>query len=61
MKNCRPDRKTESAKVVKSTDENQVPLSKCLINGERLVLKPPLALCNKPGVPPVFINAQRLC
>jgi len=39
--------------------EGRVALTK--IDGGTTVLKPPLALCNKPGVPPVLINVQRLC
>lgn len=42
-------------------DKGRVTLTKRSINGGTTVLKPPLALCNKPGVPPVLINAQRLC
>lgn len=41
--------------------EGRVTLTKRSINGETTVLKPPLALCNKPGVPPVLRLAQRLC
>jgi len=41
--------------------EGRVTIAKRSINAGTSVLKPPLALCNKPGVPPVLINAQRLC
>lgn len=33
-------------------DESRVTLTKHSINGGTTVLKPSLALCNKPGVPP---------
>jgi len=40
--------------------EGRVALTKTF-DGGTTVLKTPLALCNKPGVPPVLINVQRLC
>ena len=52
---------TKSAKNQVDAGEGRVTLTKHSINGGTTVLKPPLALCNKPGVPPVLINAQRLC
>jgi len=42
-------------------EDRRVTIAKRSINAGTSVLKPPLVLCNKPGVPPVLINAQRLC
>lgn len=53
-RNCR-DRNEESRWIANENrvdaGEGRVTLTKCSINGETPVLKPPLALCNKPGVP----------